>query len=76
MRNNYMEFISTQPIRGWGIILVVHFAWDTRTWEMIGEPEVIRDYRVVATETANDPQTGRSVWGSSTMPTLHGESLE
>ena len=43
---------------GWGIILVVHFAWDTRTWEMIGEPEVIRDYRVVATETANDPQTG------------------
>jgi len=43
---------------GWGIILVVHIAWDTRTWEMIGEPEVLRDYRVIATETANDPRTG------------------
>ena len=43
---------------GWGILLVVHFAYDTRTWEMLGEPEVIRDYRVVATETANDPRTG------------------
>lgn len=43
---------------GWGILLVVHFAFDTRTWEMIGEPEVVRDYRVIATETANDPKTG------------------
>ena len=43
---------------GWGILLVVHFAFDTRTWELIGEPEVVRDYRVVATETANDPRTG------------------
>lgn len=43
---------------GWGIILIIHFAFDTQTWEMIGEPQVVRDYSVVATETANDPQTG------------------
>lgn len=42
----------------YGILLLSHYAFDTETWQLEEQPKSVRDYSLIATETATDPTTG------------------
>ena len=53
----------------YGIVKLIHYSFNTKTWELVGQPEEVSDLSLTATETATDPATGE-IFGQFFTPDL------